>query len=409
MYVDYGVAGEPWHERLIVALGDGERVYVLTPDADVFPEDIGSLRNFVVRPIRRLPGELGAAHGQPVYRFGQLPTPAQVSAAEKEAFDLEASFKNPAEEEPVVAMPGDPNDEGEGDARLPLDVSPVEIDWGETDDSWMALDDVFKYRIKAGDIVDLRGKSGFRGRLYGVAAFDQTTELPVKRVAHGENDAVMQGVREAWREAPPTPRAADNEDIRTLPSRIEGGERRRDFADCVRLFFEEELEFPTDWPSEHPRTTYWWCKSLKRANLTPLTHHSSWLQKSGIDAKERVRHEHEQLCEALEALSTIDQLNLPNLYGVEVLICRLQFLEDAYATGGAPDFTAADEWNPSGRRRGGVLVDPKMQSFVAKKQGEKNVIAKERRRAEEYRKFVPNASKKAKGQGKGKDHKEDGV
>ena len=101
------------------------------------------------------------------------------------------------------------------------------------------------------------------------------------------------------------------------------------------------------------------------------------------------------------------QLNFPNWYGVEVPTCRLQFLGVACAMGGAPDLTAADEWNPSGRRRGSDFVVPKMQSFAANEQGEKNVIAEERGRVAEYRKFVPNANNKAKGQGKSKDQKVD--
>ena len=42
MYLDYGVVGEPWHERVLLShVGDGDWV-VLTPDFDMFVETIAT-------------------------------------------------------------------------------------------------------------------------------------------------------------------------------------------------------------------------------------------------------------------------------------------------------------------------------------------------------------------------------
>ena len=71
-YVDYGVAGEPWHERCLVRRVWGATWIICTPDMDVYAEDLSVEAYAGVRvgdSQRRLPAGLGVAHGAPVYRF----------------------------------------------------------------------------------------------------------------------------------------------------------------------------------------------------------------------------------------------------------------------------------------------------------------------------------------------------
>ena len=85
-YLDYGVAGEPWHERWLAHHVRDSDYVVITPDHDVYVETIAvpPLRNLRVGrgPGRLLPDDLGARHRQPVYRFsgGAIPDEVQAEA-----------------------------------------------------------------------------------------------------------------------------------------------------------------------------------------------------------------------------------------------------------------------------------------------------------------------------------------
>eukprot|EP00959_Pyramimonas_sp_CCMP1952_P383106 8027632-Pyramimonas_sp.AAC.1 len=68
VFLDYGEAEEPWHERLILASLGGAKYLVLTPDEDMYEEEIDtrSVADFrQAGPRGGLPAGLGAAKGQP--------------------------------------------------------------------------------------------------------------------------------------------------------------------------------------------------------------------------------------------------------------------------------------------------------------------------------------------------------
>ena len=75
MFVDYGVAGEPWHERWVFEVLENRHAVIVTPDHEVYVEvmqvDKRCFRNMRICAAgsRALPNDLGAARGQPVYRF----------------------------------------------------------------------------------------------------------------------------------------------------------------------------------------------------------------------------------------------------------------------------------------------------------------------------------------------------
>ena len=129
-----------------------------------------------------------------------------------------------------------------------------------------------------------------------------------------------------------------------------------------------------------------------------MRHHASWVVESNIITKDRSFHEHLLLCEALESLACIDQLNLPNIWGVEQLVRRLMLLEDAHADPSGPDWEAAEFFSDLGRSRGGARVAPALIKHVSGKQTERNARNKEKRQAQEHRRVAPKNPK-----GKGKD------
>ena len=97
-YLDYGVAGEPWHERLVVEVLDAadQLAVIMTPDHDIYCEVLAvpPLRNLRVTPGPGWRGngvmvpihiDLGANRGQPVYRFPRRPPRATLDEARRVA------------------------------------------------------------------------------------------------------------------------------------------------------------------------------------------------------------------------------------------------------------------------------------------------------------------------------------
>ena len=90
-----------------------------------------------------------------------------------------------------------------------------------------------------------------------------------------------------------------------------------------------------------------------------------------------------------------------SLSAFELLIRRLQFIEEAHLlTPGAPAYEAAEHWLGSGRKKGGVLINPQLAKHVAERVKDETAVFKERRKAREERVLTP-AAKKGKAGGKG--------
>jgi hypothetical protein len=118
---------------------------------------------------------------------------------------------------------------------------------------------------------------------------------------------------------------------------------------------------------------------------------------------------------AIEAAACKDQLNLPSLHCVEILLRRAQLIESAHAINPSnPDYSNAEVFMGWGVQRGGALVAPQLSKHAAQKVGERATFMKEQRRYMEEmrlkkptnRPSPPNANPKAKGK-KGKQDKGD--
>ncbi|CAE8723181.1 unnamed protein product, partial [Polarella glacialis] len=79
-----------------------------------------------------------------------------------------------------------------------------------------------------------------------------------------------------------------------------------------------------------------------------------------------------------------DQLNIPALQGVEILVRRIQLIKEAHRISpGSPDYSAADQFLGSSMRRNGAAVDPSLQKYVAEELKAEAAIQKESRKARE--------------------------
>ena len=95
MFVDYGMAEEPWHERFIFEVLENRYCVVITPDYDAYVEvmQVGPslIRNMrlCAAGARAVPLGLGSAYRQPCYRFDSHIIPHSVMLEAKKLFDVE--------------------------------------------------------------------------------------------------------------------------------------------------------------------------------------------------------------------------------------------------------------------------------------------------------------------------------
>ena len=85
MFVDDGVAKEPWHERYVLRVVGGQTCVVLTPDGEVLRETLDSppFRQVVHgTSAHNLPVRMGKKQGHPVYRFERAVSDAKARSLE---------------------------------------------------------------------------------------------------------------------------------------------------------------------------------------------------------------------------------------------------------------------------------------------------------------------------------------
>lgn len=189
----------------------------------------------------------------------------------------------------------------------------------------------------------------------------------------------------------------EERDVRILPVLYDtGDERYRTVNEAVVEI--EEIDFD-DFPLQGPRTVAHDVRQLRRLGLDFNQHHESWLKKSGVRSSDRSVHEHGTLCRALHYMLCYDQLNIAALASAEAINRRRSLIEFAHSgRPDAPSYEGAEEFLGVRESSDGTIVDPALQSHVAKKQAVKAEISKNSRLAAEERRL---AGKKGDDKGKG--------
>lgn len=95
VYVNYGVAGESWHEHFAVMPAEGDEdsqsYVILMADDDIYIESLSSppLAEVIWGGARRyLPPGLGSAAGNHFYRFAKALTMVDIRDAERRAEEM---------------------------------------------------------------------------------------------------------------------------------------------------------------------------------------------------------------------------------------------------------------------------------------------------------------------------------
>ena len=184
-------------------------------------------------------------------------------------------------------------------------------------------------------------------------------------------------------------------DLRVLPIKFDQqGSRRRDFPDAVANMSCDKLP-GGELQLEGPATTLEVLKSLCIRSLTPVTDHERWIRSSEISKTDRSIYEMEVLSKVIEAFVMVDQVNLPNLKGGELLIRRWQLIKEAHRLSPlAPDYSAADLFMGWQQESG---VQQTLAKHVSDQLRDQAAIAKEARKAREEAE-----SRQGRGRGRGR-------
>ncbi len=188
-------------------------------------------------------------------------------------------------------------------------------------------------------------------------------------------------------------------DLRTMPVQYDlgSGERYRSLEDAAPLLTPAKFN---DWPVDGPRSVSWFIKALRKSHLTFITHHQTWVHRSGVREGDRVVHEHMALRRSMNLLACYDQVNVANFAGCGAMMKRLQLLEEAYwGRPSAPNFDGAEHFPGVTESADGSLVDPELRKHASSKLKEETDVKKEQQKyMEELRE-----RQKAPGKGAGKE------
>ncbi|CAK0819174.1 unnamed protein product, partial [Prorocentrum cordatum] len=334
VFLDYGEAEEPWHERLILASLGGARYLVLTPDEDMYEEEIDT------RSV--------ADFRQPVYRFTERPRGAAlqswIDAAEEQAVELRAA-RGLAEEPERGAVYSLPD----------------------------SLDTPSEDFVAFGQhgLYDL-GRRGRSAVLVRLAPGETADEALRTFVASAVPDAVG-----GTRTPPPA------EDARALAiKRDAAGRRFRDLKSVADS--SEQCEFE-DWALSGPRTASYVVKEIAKQSGGPVQRHTTWKHENKLNDDEHSVVAHEMPSEILELACTYDQVDVANLASMEALARHLQFLEHKVKKKKETikDFDSQDYYLGRTRRTGGAIIRPELLKWVAESAARDSAILKEERKAAE--------------------------
>ena len=158
------------------------------------------------------------------------------------------------------------------------------------------------------------------------------------------------------------------------------GSRRAEFADAVARMTQDKMPgggLQLDGPPSGLEVL----KSMVSRGLTPVTDHERWVRSSDLPRGDRSVYEMEVITRVLEALIMVDQVNIPNLTGAELLLRRCQLIREAHRISpGGPDYSSADIFMGWQYRRGDG-VNQALAKFVADELKDQAAIAKEARKA----------------------------
>ncbi len=370
--VDYGEIPQLWHTRLLLSQINGSNWVILTPDLDMYEEEM-SLHNpdlngfYYAGPAGGIPPHIPAGS---VYGFRAM-NPLVLGDYMRQGRILAESLRGPVV---VAAAP----------AAAPAAHA---VPAAGLADTWVAME-----------------TGG--GYVQGSVVVSDPNPLPMGHQVIGDRALIPVAGGAIFAKKMPAADAARvaNDDLRTLAVKFDSeGTRRRDFSSAVEKMCSDE---PAGGGLQltGPATCLKMLKAMRDQSFTPITYHEFWLRTGEIPRGDRSIYEHECLSRILEAMACVDQLNLPALQGAELMCRRLQVIREAHRISpSAPDYSAADHFMGWRFRKGQQGVDSDLAAHVANELKAEAAISKEARKAREEANLRrrPNPKSSSKGGGAG--------
>lgn len=425
-----------WHERIVLwpakrGTGSGHIWWVVTPDFDVYPEDLHDPEEGPSRVrIRGKTFKYWSRFSSPTYRFAEALTDEdrqkymteaiqQIKAAgdweetdrPSKVIDARGSEvlphnylrilvprRLPPRGGGVMAHPVLENDMPGATYTEELAglVSPIR----PAPDGYLWVAAEFSKDKKPGDEVEVRpGRGvmvGFKTALIPVregflkVRKVKIEDIPVfaeevrgfhreEPVGHLRRDLGIEKDPEATREAT----AEEPEDARVLGIDYDAqGQKYKEMRQVVQ----ESEEFSwKDWPMEGPLCTLHLLKQMFRNGGSPKHWLQTWARYKAIQENDRIMFEMRTLVDAVELGCCYDQLNCPALASFEVLSRRIMAIVDAFSAGttGSPDWGAARVI--TGYKGPEDVLSPQLRQWAARKGKEETDLHQARLKMREGR------------------------
>jgi hypothetical protein len=165
-------------------------------------------------------------------------------------------------------------------------------------------------------------------------------------------------------------------------------QRFRNFREAV--LDSEEIKWD-DWPVPGGIFTVLWCMQfmLNRSG-SPMLWHQTWVTLGKLNNNDHQVIFHEALCRMVETAACYDQLNLPTLASMELLVRQIQCIEerqkDKFITADFSGSTGYEQHLMAGSSsRSQLCICPALMEWVTKEVAKQNIMDKERRKAREER------------------------
>ncbi|CAK0802220.1 unnamed protein product, partial [Prorocentrum cordatum] len=365
-----------WHERLILGWVTASEYIVMTPDGDVFIEQLDSA-NADLSGIRFSPSSGGlpaGLAGVPLYRFAAQPAGAELTALLNEGASharVERQARGLAQP-PGAGMAGGPGGFAPAVVPIPLPVAPPPAAAGAPPPPPPAP----RVSPAAGSwVFDVPGPSHAIGQefLFPAGGLDFGGHAFVSVGGAITAGCFVQADTNLDEWAAERQLFLMQGEPRLLPRRQPAGPVPFT-RDAAWLHKDPRVEIHLKGPPTMGDSV---TALMARSPGGFMSSHERWLVESKVPAASRSAREHRVVSKALELGQAVDGINLANLTCMEYLNRRRQLLEEAHKTD--PDkgnFEGAHHFMGEDDDGAGALAAPSLRSHVAGEFGKEAAIEK---------------------------------
>lgn len=351
-----------WHTRYLLTQVDRDSWIILTPDGDIYCEEVSDGNadwvGWRVWPVGS-PAPYGV-EGNLIYGFNPAPDQAAMRQL------LEEGEHHAAQERLRLGLANHGPHINQAAPGVVANPGPAPLVGGHAGGGVANLAGGDQGGVGGNPAVP--GGAQVAGDLHGHAGLSQV-------LAGGAGDVGL-GVGGA----------GGDDDARTLPiSRDSEGLRFKEFR--VACQESKPTDFK-DWPVSGPRTTKYVLSQMLEHGGSAIGHHQAWRVACKFAPTDAPAQEHEAWSKVLQTMMTYDQLDVSNLASGELVVRALQRIEEKHKFKLASVDDAGEGalfMGATSGTRAGSIISPKLTEWIGSEMQKDALVAKERRKAREER------------------------